>query len=166
MIFNGVKFRLATIFLVLTLISACTNVYQTMVPKQEQSLAQLYGESSPKPRFLNQASTDAGLMSYHKDIKPILDARCVACHACYDAPCQLKLGSPVGIDRGATKQLVYDGGRLSPAPPTRLFIDANTTEQWREKEFYPVLNERINSKQAALHNSLLANLLHLKRSNP
>jgi len=63
-------------------------------------------------------------MIYHQEIKPLLETRCVACHACYDAPFQLKLGSTNGINRGATKQLVYDGGRLTAATPTRLFIDA------------------------------------------
>jgi len=71
-----------------------------------------------------------------------------------------------GIDRGASKQLVYDGGRLSAVAPTRLFIDAINTQGWREKNFYPVLNERIDTRQAALNNSLLAKLIHLKRSNP
>ena len=32
-------------------------------------------------------------VSYRRDVKPILDQRCVVCHGCYDAPCQLKLGS-------------------------------------------------------------------------
>ncbi len=41
-------------------------------------------------------------------------------HACYDAPCQLKLGSTAGLDRGATKQVVYDGARLKAVSPTRL----------------------------------------------
>ena len=25
--------------------------------------------------------------SYTRDIKPILDQKCIACHGCYDAPC-------------------------------------------------------------------------------
>ncbi|MCW0469986.1 hypothetical protein OH492_16720 [Vibrio chagasii] len=35
------------------------------------------------------------------EVKPIIDNRCVVCHACYDAPCQLKMSSVEGIDRGA-----------------------------------------------------------------
>ena len=30
---------------------------------------------------------------YQRDIQPIFTAKCVACHACYDSPCQLNLGS-------------------------------------------------------------------------
>ena len=84
----------------------------------------------------------------------------------FDAPCQLKLGSIEGLDRGATKQLVYDAARLKAADPTRLFIDATDTEGWREKDFYPVLNERIDTKVANLDNSILAKLIELKRMHP
>jgi hypothetical protein len=79
-------------------------------------------------------------VSYYKDVKPILDSRCVTCHGCYDAPCQLKLGSIEGVDRGASKEIVYDSSRLKAADPSRLFVDASMTEDWRKKGFYPILN--------------------------
>ena len=152
---------------VFMIISACTTIYQPVISPDFEAL---YGASQPKQRILTAGELEKNIasnaISYHSDIKPILNSRCVACHACYDAPCQLKLGSTSGIDRGATKQLVYDGGRLEPADPTRLFIDATTTEGWRKKEFYPVLNERLDSTQAALNNSLLAKLIQQKRANP
>ncbi|HSB96440.1 MAG TPA: fatty acid cis/trans isomerase, partial [Spongiibacteraceae bacterium] len=78
---------------------------------------------------------------YYRDVKPILDRRCLVCHACYDAPCQLKLDSPAGLQRGATQDKIYDSGRLMPAPLTRLFIDAQSTAEWRDKGFFAVLNE-------------------------
>jgi uncharacterized membrane protein len=34
-------------------------------------------------------------ISYNDSVRPILQRRCVVCHGCYDAPCQLKLSSPV-----------------------------------------------------------------------
>jgi hypothetical protein len=34
--------------------------------------------------------------------------RCVVCHGCYDAPCQLKLRTFDGIARGASDDKVYD----------------------------------------------------------
>jgi hypothetical protein len=43
-----------------------------------------------------------GSAVYLKEIKPILDARCVVCHSCYTSPCQLKLSSYECLDRGAT----------------------------------------------------------------
>ena len=62
--------------------------------------------------------------SYTRDIKPVLDQKCIACHACYDAPCQLKLSSSEGLLRGATRKQVYDSARLKDMAPTRLFVDA------------------------------------------
>ncbi|NOR81392.1 MAG: isomerase, partial [Methyloprofundus sp.] len=163
---NFISTKVYTLLAVLLLISGCTSLYQSVTP-QSIDFEALYGESKPKQRFLTESEVLAeDAISYHKEIKPLLDARCVACHACYDAPCQLKLGSTAGIDRGATKQLVYDAARLKQADPTRLFIDAANTQAWREKDFYPVLNERVDSTQAALNNSLLAKLIELKRSNP
>src|SRR5580700_10169296 len=41
----------------------------------------------------------------------VFETRCVVCHGCYDAPCQLKLTSFVGIDRGATEKQVYEASR-------------------------------------------------------
>jgi hypothetical protein len=46
-------------------------------------------------------------ISYDKDIKPILDNRCVTCHSCYNSPCQLKLSSFEGLKRGANKESIY-----------------------------------------------------------
>jgi Fatty acid cis/trans isomerase (CTI) len=130
----------------------------------------LYGPSSPKERILTEAEYQArlrrGEVSYPEQVKPILDSRCVVCHGCYDAPCQLKISSFEGLDRGATKRLVYDDSRLTHEQPTRLFIDAHTTEDWRGKEFYPVLNERSDTPQANLGNSVLSLMLALKRNNP
>ena len=80
-------------------------------------------------------------ISYDEEVRPVLENRCVVCHGCYDAPCQLKLSSPEGIHRGANKEKVYNAGRFDAAEPTRLFIDAMTTEEWRQKGFDTVLNE-------------------------
>ena len=41
-------------------------------------------------------------------IKPIFDAKCVACHSCYNSPCQLNLSSYEGLIRGAHKTDIYD----------------------------------------------------------
>jgi len=130
----------------------------------------LYGPSIPKQRLLTQAEAilnrQQHKVSFYEDVKPILDSRCVVCHGCYDAPCQLKLGSIDGIDRGASKRIVYDFARLEAAEPSRLFIDEVDTVGWRKKDFHPVLNERSDSNTANLDNSVLAKLVQLKRLNP
>ncbi|WP_157735757.1 fatty acid cis/trans isomerase [Granulosicoccus antarcticus] len=85
------------------------------------------------------------------DVKPILDNRCVACHACYDAPCQLKATAAEGMARGATQSQVYHMTRILPAEPTRLFVDEQTTAGWRDKGFFDVLGkQRDGNVQAGL----------------
>lgn len=104
--------------------------------------------------------------SYSRDIKPILKQKCIACHGCYDAPCQLKLTSAEGLLRGAIGKPVYDSARLSDMAPTRLFVDATTTAQWRGKGFHPVLNEQGGQLEDNLEASLLYNMIRLGREHP
>lgn len=103
---------------------------------------------------------------YREQVQPLLNQRCVVCHGCYDAPCQLKLTSPEGIERGLTKSVIHSGSRLLAIEPTRLYEDATTTQGWRDKEFSPVLNERIQSPEANLEASLLFRSLALKQRSP
>lgn len=104
--------------------------------------------------------------SYTRDVKPILDAKCIACHACYDAPCQLKLTSGAGLLRGATSDPVYNGSRVKSAAPTRLFVDAHGQAEWRQKGFFAVLNDQGGSLDDNLVNSLLYNMIELGRMQP
>ena len=130
----------------------------------QQSFEREHGETDPT-RY-DQALPPQGNLSYQNKIKPILESRCVVCHACYDAPCQLKLGSWEGIARGASPALVYDGARLKEAPGTRLFTDALQASQWREKGFVPVLNEYPNTPANNRAASLLYRALELKQQHP
>lgn len=121
---------------------------------------------NPKPSQPIPINPQHAPVSYTKDVKPILDSRCVACHSCYDSPCQLKLTAFEGLSRGATKKTVYDHERLKAVEPTRLFIDETSTEGWRNKDFFAVTNELNNSPADNLNKSLIAKLLHLKREHP
>ncbi len=103
---------------------------------------------------------------YQQQVQPVLESRCVVCHGCYDAPCQLKLSSVEGIDRGASKEKVYNGRRLLEAAPSRLGIDAPNTEAWRSRDFYPVLNERTQEPEAHREASVLYRMLELKQQHP
>ena len=105
-------------------------------------------------------------ISYEREIKPLVGRRCVVCQGCYDAPCQLKLSSPEGLARGASKQKVYDGARILAMEPTRLFVDAKSTEEWRTKGFYPVLNEADSDPESNLENTTLYQMLRLKQLHP
>ena len=102
-------------------------------------------------------------ISYQKDIKPILDKRCVSCHSCYNSPCQLKLSSYEGLDRGVTKEEVYLGERLSSQEPTRLFIDEKTTKEWRKRGFVSVTE---SDTIEAYNNSLFLQILAHKMKHP
>nr|WP_247655258.1 fatty acid cis/trans isomerase [Pseudoalteromonas sp. MMG007] len=123
----------------------------------------VFGAEQTQERIVSH-TTGAGA-DFLQNVKPVLDTRCVVCHGCYDAPCQLKLSSPEGIDRGLSKDLVYDGTRLLATTPSRLLFDATDTKQWREKNFTPVLNERVQTEEANLAGSVLFNSLVLKQSH-
>lgn len=71
-----------------------------------------------------------------RQVQPLFEARCVACHSCFNAPCQLNLQSYEGYERGASKNSVYNGSRLKSIEPTRMWIDAHSTSQWKQKGFY------------------------------
>lgn len=102
-------------------------------------------------------------VDYLGEVQPILIKRCVVCHSCYNSPCQLKLDSFEGLDRGATKKAVYNAYRLQTMEPTRLFMDAQSTEQWRQKGFHSVTD---NTAGEGLNNSLMMQLLDHKIKNP
>ena len=112
----------------------------------------------PVPVLIPQHTID-----YLAEVKPILDKRCVVCHSCYNSPCQLKLSSYDGLERGATKKAVYDSGRLETMDPTRLFIDAVGREQWDKKGFFSVTE---SSSEGQLNDSIMLQLLSHKMKNP
>ncbi|MCB0421334.1 MAG: fatty acid cis/trans isomerase [Bdellovibrionales bacterium] len=106
-------------------------------------------------------------VSFSKEVRPILNNRCVVCHGCYDAPCQLKLSSYEGLERGASKSVVYDGARLNPVEPTRLFVDAKSKKEWRSKGFYSVLNESSHeSYRDNLEKSVFYRMIQMKQRQP
>ena len=106
-------------------------------------------------------------ISYNHKVKPVLEKRCVVCHACFDAPCQLKLSSYEGLQRGARTIKVYDGARIESIAPTRLGIDAKTISEWREKGFHTILNESEGkSAENNLQESVMYQMLRLKQRNP
>ena len=102
-------------------------------------------------------------IDYLAEVKPLLDKRCVVCHSCYNSPCQLKLSSFEGVDRGASKQAIYNAARLTTMDPTRLFTDAQSTEEWRKKGFFSVTK---NEAPTGFNNSTMIQLLSHKIENP
>ncbi|TPE46793.1 fatty acid cis/trans isomerase [Maribrevibacterium harenarium] len=142
------------LLLLVLVLSGCA-VYAT------HQLDQQFGPASTQQRSVTLSDQEAQL--YREEVAPILNSRCINCHACYDAPCQLKLNSKAGIERGASKVPVYDGTRLLAEPPTRLFFDGQTPDDWRRQGFHPVLNERSQSPAANLQASVLFQAIALRR---
>jgi hypothetical protein len=99
-------------------------------------------------------------VGYVEDVQPILDQRCVVCHSCYNAPCQLKLSSFEGVDRGGSHAAVYSSSRLRGQDPSRLFVDAQSTEGWRSKGFHSVTESTVGGPY---NDSILLHLLDAKR---
>jgi hypothetical protein len=137
-------------------------------------LDDLYGK--PDPSRYDRAAAEAlapgaspasisSARAQWEKVAPVFETRCVVCHACWDAPCQLNLGSYEGVTRGANRESVY-ATRLTAAAPTRLFADALSTSQWRTRAFHTVLNERKASREADRDGSVMHRLLDLKRRQP
>ena len=99
-------------------------------------------------------------VSFAKEIRPIIERKCVACHACFESPCQLRMDDPVGLLRGANKLPVYQGTRVDEASPTRLGVDAQDAAQWESLGFFSVLTDNHGS------GGLLLSLLRLGREHP
>ena len=102
-------------------------------------------------------------IDYLAEVKSLLDKRCVVCHSCYNSPCQLKLSSFEGVERGASKQAIYNATRLTTMDPTRLFTDAQSTEEWRQKGFFSVTQ---SDAPDGFNNSTMVQLLSHKMENP
>ncbi|NUM58822.1 MAG: fatty acid cis/trans isomerase [Bdellovibrionaceae bacterium] len=97
---------------------------------------------------------------YQRNVKPIFESRCMACHSCYNAPCQLNLQTYEGFERGGVNKNIYDGLRLKSVDPTRMFIDAKNTEEWRKKGFHSVNNSTKSSE------NILMEVLRIRRDKP
>lgn len=148
--------RSLKILSLITLIAGCSVV-------ATNRLDNIYGRPNAA-RYDTHSTSPAARAAWEKT-NTVLETRCVVCHACYDAPCQLKLTSYDGVTRGASKDQVY-AMRLLAASPTRLNIDAHSDAAWRQKRFYPVLNERMDSEAANREGSVMHRLLDLKRAQP
>jgi hypothetical protein len=110
-------------------------------------------------RIANSQPAPAG-DDYTTLIQPIFDSRCIACHSCYNAPCQLNLQSHSGLARGATKLNVYDRSRPTSVAPTRLDIDGRSVSDWRAKGFSDMV---VGTEPAR---TLLMQLLGLRTRHP
>jgi len=106
---------------------------------------------------------------FETQIRPILNQRCIQCHSCYNAPCQLNMTSVEGLDRGLVTDFdVFSPRRLHSAEPSRLGVDRTTTQGWRQfsrkHQFKPVVMSTGNIQQN-LDTSLILKLVEHKRGH-
>lgn len=137
------RFCLGLISLLALFLAGCA----TPVPPQEPA----YHFDPPNRR-----------VDYLADVEPVLVKRCVVCHSCYNSPCQLKLSSWDGLERGGNKEQVYNAGRLKTMDPSRLFVDAHSASEWREKGFFDVTQ----GESQQYEDSIMYMLLDHKRLSP
>ncbi|MEK2645171.1 fatty acid cis/trans isomerase [Bdellovibrio sp. BCCA] len=97
---------------------------------------------------------------YSHKVQPIFDNRCLACHSCFNAPCQLNLQNYEAFQRGANKLNVYDGTRTKSVEPSRIWIDAHGVSEWRKRGFYDV-----NTSKKPEENLFLS-FLKLRQEHP
>lgn len=126
-------------------------------------LAFFCGCAAQKPLEPVAVLRPARAVNYLHEVQPILNKRCVVCHSCYNSPCQLKMNSFEGVERGASKQKVYNALRLKTMDPTRLFVDAHSADAWRKKGFSSVVDSNAGE---GFNNSLLLQLLAHKKAHP
>lgn len=131
----------------------------------------LYGTANVENRLPAQVLSPKENKHFNQVIKPIIENRCVVCHGCFDAPCQLKMENLAGLERGANKQVVYNGERLLTAKESHSIstLTTHNKEQLkflRQEGFFPVLNERQQTPDANTNASLMYQMLQLKQQHP
>ena len=135
-------------------LSACTFGSKSGV-ERDPANANAYSESGPE--------------FYNREIKPIFQNRCVQCHSCYNAPCQMKMTSVDGLDRGLIHNYeVFTPAKFHSMEPSRLGIDRKTTIQWRNflpyARFMPVTQDTGNAEKN-IERSYIYRLVAWKRDN-
>lgn len=107
-----------------------------------------------------QAPAELPADFYERHVQPIFNQRCLACHSCFNAPCQLNLQNFEGFVRGANKSNVYQGTRTKSVAPTRMWVDGQSAEEWSRHGFFSV------NTSTKLEENIFYRLLHLRGDQP
>lgn len=78
-------------------------------------------------------------------VQNIFNARCIACHGCYESPCQLNLQSYEGVNRGLLRTDFFNRYRFKEDSATRLYEDATSLDQWRSLGFKDIIGDQNSS---------------------
>ncbi len=112
--------------------------------------------ASPPPSTHSSGYT----VDYVSQVQPIFNRRCIACHGCLGSPCNVKLDSFPGVERGGFEQNPY-AAHLGLGVRTDMEA-ANSTAEWRERGFYPIV-ARQGAGDANLQASLLFRMIDAGR---
>lgn len=100
-----------------------------------------------------QAGSDpSSVPDYVDDVQPIFNRRCIACHGCLGSPCNVKLDSFRGLQRGGFGLNAYSD-HVGNYPRTDMEA-AHSLAAWRKKGFYPIV-ARDGAPEKNLDGSLL-----------
>jgi hypothetical protein len=121
------------------------------------SLAPAAAAEDPAP-----PATVAEAPDYATEIQPIFNRRCIACHGCLGSPCNVKLDSFQGVDRGGLALNPY-ASHFGSEPRTDMEA-ASSTAAWRARGFFPVLS-RGGTAQNNLAGSLLFRMVAAGKRN-
>jgi hypothetical protein len=83
-------------------------------------------------------SAPAAAPDYATEIQPIFNRRCIACHGCLGSPCNVKLDSYRGADRGGFGVNPYSS-HIDASPRVGMDV-VQTTKEWRQRGFYPIID--------------------------
>ncbi len=93
-----------------------------------------------RPQQTATSPAQGAVPSYGDAIAPIFNSRCIACHGCLGAPCNVKLDSFPGLQRGGFGLNAYST-HVGDYPRTDMDA-ADSLEAWRKKGFYPIVVDK------------------------
>ncbi len=111
---------------------------------KKYNLKKLNSLSSVNDLNFTSDGVENELVDYPK-VQKIFNSRCIACHSCYESPCQLNLQSYEGIQRGVLEDDIFNRYRIKEVPATRLFEDASQIKDWRSLGFHDVIGNQNSS---------------------
>ncbi|WP_462321580.1 fatty acid cis/trans isomerase [Halochromatium sp.] len=128
--------------------SAVTAAESTGTQQISPELAPDSAQPTQPPSSPDKAKTP----DYVDDVEPIFNSRCIACHGCLGSPCNVKLDSFRGVERGGFGLNAYSD-HIGNYPRTDMDA-AHSVKAWRNKGFYPIVADE-GSAAENLDQSLL-----------
>jgi hypothetical protein len=131
-----------------------------IVVDEEENISSQINAQERDPNALRLIERQSSF--YLSKVQPILNSRCVVCHACTEAPCSLYLHSYEGAFRGAMTDTQLLSSVLSNQPAR--MKDGKTLRDWQKKGFSKVLNFE-SSKDSPRNNMLFRFVEQAKNNN-